>query len=62
MLRLDHCVGQLLDPLKDSGKADNTLVIFIGDHGTQMARGKVTVYEGGMHVAYIVRWPGVAKA
>jgi N-sulfoglucosamine sulfohydrolase len=34
-------------------------VIFIGDHGAQMARGKVTVYEGGMRVPYIARWPGV---
>ena len=33
-------------------------VIFIGDHGAQMARGKVTVYEGGMRVPYIARWPG----
>ncbi|HIK96362.1 MAG TPA: hypothetical protein EYG03_30845 [Planctomycetes bacterium] len=60
MLRLDACVGQLLKQLDSSGKADNTLVIFIGDHGAQMARGKVTVYEGGMKVPYIARWPGVA--
>ncbi|SVC65344.1 uncharacterized protein METZ01_LOCUS318198, partial [marine metagenome] len=62
MLRLDACVGQLLKELDDSGKADNTLVVFIGDHGAQMARGKVTVYEGGMRVPYVVRWPGVTKA
>ena len=61
MLRLDACVGQLLRKLDASGKADETLVVFIGDHGAQMARGKVTVYEGGMRVPYIVRWPGVAK-
>ena len=62
MLRLDACVGQLLKRLDDSGKADNTLVVFVGDHGAQMARGKVMVYEGGMRVPYIVRWPGVTKA
>ena len=60
MLRLDACVGQLLEELEKSGKADNTLVVFIGDHGAQMARGKVTVYEGGMRVPCITRWPGVA--
>ena len=59
MLRLDECVGQLLKELEDSGKADNTLVVFIGDHGAQMARGKVTVYEAGTRVPYIARWPGV---
>jgi N-sulfoglucosamine sulfohydrolase len=61
MLRLDACVGQLLRQLDACGKANNTLVVFLGDHGAQMARGKVTVYEGGMRVPYIVRWPGVAK-
>ncbi len=59
MLRLDACVGQLLAELESSGKEDNTLVIFIGDHGAQMARGKFTVYEGGMRVPFIARWPNV---
>jgi len=58
MLRLDACVGQLLLELDKSGKAKNTLVVFIGDHGAQMARGKVTVYEGGMRVPFMIRWPG----
>jgi len=58
MLRLDDCVGQLLGELEVSGKADNTLVIFIGDHGAQMARGKIFVYEAGVRVPYIARWPG----
>ena len=61
MLRLDECVGQLLNQLKESGKADNTLVVFIGDHGAQMARGKVTVYEGGMRTPFIARWPRTIK-
>ena len=62
MLRLDACVGQLLRELDQSGQAANTLVVFIGDHGAQMARGKVTVYEGGLRVPYIVRWPQVTRA
>ncbi len=62
MLRLDACVGQLLQELDESGKADNTLVVFIGDHGAQMARGKVTVYEGGLKVPFIIRWPGVTTS
>lgn len=61
MLRLDECVGQLLHELDEAGKADDTLVVFIGDHGAQMARGKVTVYEGGIRVPYIARWPRKIK-
>jgi N-sulfoglucosamine sulfohydrolase len=51
----------LLENLKRSGHADNTLVIFIGDHGPPFNRGKATVYEGGLRVPFIVRWPGVSK-
>lgn len=62
MTRLDECVGELLGALDDSGKADNTLVIYIGDHGAQFARGKVYVTEGGLRIPFIVRWPGKSKA
>jgi sialidase-1 len=62
MTRLDECIGELLDVLQKSGKADNTLVIYIGDHGAQFARGKVYVTEGGLRIPFIVRWPGKVKA
>ncbi len=61
MARLDECVGELIDELAKSGKADNTLVIYIGDHGAQFARGKVFVTEGGLRIPFVVRWPGIAK-
>ena len=61
MARLDECVGELIDELAKSGKADNTLVIYIGDHGAQFARGKVFVTEGGLRIPFVVRWPGKAK-
>lgn len=60
--RLDHSVGLLLAELKKSGRADNTLVCYIGDHGAQFPRGKGAVYEAALRVPMIVRWPGVAKA
>ena len=58
--RLDSLIGDLLAVLDRSGKADNTLVIFLGDHGIDLLRGKRSSYEGGTRVPMIVRWPGKA--
>ena len=56
--RMDSLVGTLLEQLEDSGKANNTIVIYLGDHGADMLRGKRTCYEGGLRIPMIVRWPG----
>lgn len=62
LARLDDGVGLLLDELKRTGREDDTVVFYIGDHGAQFPRGKGTVYEGALRVPLIVRWPGGAKA
>ncbi|MHC4327628.1 MAG: sulfatase family protein [Planctomycetota bacterium] len=59
--RLDDGIGMLMDVLNKHGYRENTLVIFIGDHGPPFARGKTTVYESGIRIPFIVRWPGVSR-
>lgn len=55
---LDQKVGAILKRLEDEGVADNTLVIFFGDHGRPHVRGKQWLYDSGIRVPLIVRWPG----
>ena len=47
----------LMEVLKKSDKAGNTLVIFLSDHGMQSPRGKRTCYEGGVKIPMIMYWP-----
>jgi N-sulfoglucosamine sulfohydrolase len=59
--RLDSGVGRLLDVLKRTGKANNTLIIYLGDHGAQFSRGKCCLYEAGLRIPFIMNWPGQVK-
>jgi len=61
LMRLDAGIGMLLAELEKAGKANNTLVIYIGDHGAQFSRGKATCYEGGLRIPMILWWPGQVK-
>ena len=59
--RFDESVGKLLDELTKRGLDKNTLVIFIGDNGGALIRGKGTLHRLGIHVPLIARFPGVIK-
>jgi len=59
---MDQYVGKILDRLDNEGLADNTVVIFIGDNGQCHVRGKQWLYDGGIHIPLIIRWPGKLEA
>ncbi|RED95959.1 sulfatase family protein [Marinoscillum furvescens] len=54
---LDTEVGKVLKRLEEDGLAENTVVMFFGDHGRPHLRDKQFLYEGGLKVPLIVRWP-----
>jgi arylsulfatase A-like enzyme len=74
--RMDRDIGRLMELLKQKGLDDNTLVIFTSDNGATFLKGldakffgsqgglhgyKADLYEGGIRVPMIARWPGKIK-
>ena len=71
---LDKHVGIIMQTLEDLGIADNTIVVFLADNGTDkdlvntwgdgknIRGGKGTMTDRGTHVPFVVRWPGHIKA
>ena len=55
--QMDEGVGRILAALDDLGIADTTLVVFATDHGAAMPRAKCTLYDPGIEVALLWRWP-----
>lgn len=55
--KCDKFVGKILEKLEKDGLADNTVVFFFGDHGRPHIRDKQFLYEGGLQIPLIVRYP-----
>ena len=56
--KVDDAVGIILRALDDSGLAANTIVVFTVDHGLEFPRAKWHLYDPGIEVAFVIRWPG----
>lgn len=59
--RADDSVGQVLRALKDTGVADNTLLIFFSDHGMPFPFAKTAMWYHSTRTPLMVRWPGVTR-
>jgi N-sulfoglucosamine sulfohydrolase len=57
MEMMDAQVGALLEELEEAGLADNTIVFYYSDHGGVLGRSKRFMYESGLHVPLIIRFP-----
>ena len=62
---MDEAIGELLAALRETGMEKDTLVIFFSDNGgsgnggnSPLRGAKSTMWEGGLRVPFIARWPG----
>jgi N-sulfoglucosamine sulfohydrolase len=55
---MDLEVGEFIDQLKGAGLYDETIIIFYSDHGGPLPRGKREIYDTGIKVPMIIRFPG----
>ena len=62
---VDAQIGRVLEVLKETGQAENTIIIFSGDNGLAVGRhglmGKQNLYEHSVHVPLIISGPGIPK-
>jgi len=64
---IDEEFGRLVDLLDDLGVAENTIVMFVSDHGDLIGSHRLwdkgpMIYEDQIHIPLVLRWPGVIPA
>jgi len=60
--RMDEEFQWVIDIVNARGNPENTLILFMGDNGMALPRGKGSLYDRGLHVPLIARWPARVKA
>ncbi len=60
--RLDSVVGVLLSELENEGELENTIIFFWGDHGDGLPRAKRWLYDSGLNVPLIIKFPDKKEA
>lgn len=60
--RADDCFAATMKALDESGQKENTIVIFLSDHGMPLPFAKTALWHHSTRTPWIVRWPGVTKA
>ena len=61
VVALDDEMGALIKMLEETGKTDNTMVIFLGEQGPLFPGGKWTCWEHGLSSSMVIKWPGYIK-
>ena len=59
--RADDCFAQVMKALEESGAKDETVVVFLSDHGMPLPFAKTALWHHSTHTPWIVRWAGVTK-
>lgn len=60
--RCDDVVGRLMDLVDEVGIADDTIVMFLSDHGMGTPTAKANAYQDSTRTPLVVRWPGKIPA
>jgi arylsulfatase A-like enzyme len=55
---VDHCAGIVMDAIRESGHEDDTFIIFTTDHGIAFPKMKCNLYDTGIGVSLVLKFPG----
>jgi len=62
IVAMDRQVGEILDQLEDDGLLDSTIIFWYSDHGGPLPRQKRLLYDSGLHLPLIIRFPDQFRA